>query len=153
MVGRTILVDSGEIFVQEFGHDFNVTRIIANENRPFQDYVVDGLGNFRLAAAGNRARFVTQGAARPRAHQPPGRSAGLFFHPQSESIGKDIGGLGAQREAALRLIVLPPDGAFPNVEFRVFRHVQNIRILAVGREPVRHGDLPAAPGAAVRRGI
>jgi len=35
---------------------------IRNENRPDQNRVGDGLGNFRFAAAGDRAGFVAEGA-------------------------------------------------------------------------------------------
>ena len=45
---------------------------IGDEHRPGQDRVGDGLGNFRFAAAGNRAGFVAKRAFGDRAHQPPG---------------------------------------------------------------------------------
>jgi hypothetical protein len=66
-----------EVMFEDAAHARQILLHIVDEQRAVDHRIFQRLGNLRLAAAGNGARFVAESAFRIDADQAPGRRAGM----------------------------------------------------------------------------
>ena len=136
LAGR-IAETSAVISLDQLGNLVKIIFEISNKNRSGQDRVGNGLGNFRLAAAGNRAGFVAQDTFRDRAHQPPTAVRAGLFHPHFIARRTDVNFSGKQFDGVAGLSAGPGNLLLVQIEPRVLRHVNDVRIFFVHRETLR----------------
>ncbi len=110
---------------------------IINEQRRVDDRVVERLGDLRLAAAGDGAGLVTEGAFGIGAHQAPGRRARMFLHLDLVAVGLDVDLARLQADLLPLAVHQPGDGLAVEVHAQVLGNVDHIGILAIDGVPFR----------------
>ncbi len=126
-----VLEPPAVIVLNQFSDLVKILFEIRHEHRPGENRIGDGFGNFRFAAAGNRAGFVAKRAFGHGADEPPGAVLPGFFHAHLVTRRAHIGFAGQQLDGAFSLAARPGNFLPVQIEQRVFGHIDDVRIFLV----------------------
>ena len=119
-----------------------------DQHRGGDHRVGQGLGDFRLAAAGDGAGLVAEGAFRGRSYQPPALAGGRLDHLHLVAGRQHVGDARLERDFLRPAFVSPRGRLAVQVDVDVLRHVEDVRELLV--DAVTLGleveNLPVAAG-------
>ena len=115
------------IAIDQIGDPIEIFFEISDENRALKNGVGDGFGDFRFAAARNRAGFMAKRAFRHGADQPPARPAVRFFHVNFVAGRAHISLAGEQFDAVVCAIDAASSPLLVQIEMDIFRHVDDVR--------------------------
>ena len=128
----------GVIVPEDAAHPFQVAVEVVDEQRAVDDRVLERLGNFRLAAAGDRARLVAERAFGLDPDKAPGRRARVLAHLHLVAVGLHVDLARHEADLAGPAFLFPGDALRVEVETHVLRNVDDVGIVDVERVALRH---------------
>ena len=114
--------------MHQFFYPVKVLLEVGNEDRPLQDRVGDGLGNFRFSTSRYGARFVAEHSLRNRANQSPVARARHSLHMHLVAGRPDIGFTLQELDRLGASILRPGDGLLVQIEVHVLGNIDDVWI-------------------------